>query len=68
MSRKCTISGASTTLIANVKVENMEELKHIITYQIEKISKINSKLTMIINEKAQNAIQEQVFFESPLIH
>ena len=54
-------------LIANVKAESMEELKYIITKRIEKIDKINSKLTMIITEKPRNAIQEQVFFESPLI-
>ena len=54
-------------IIANVKAESMEELKYIITQQIEKIGKINSKLTMIITEKPQNTIQEQVIFENPLI-
>ena len=54
-------------LIANIKAETMEELKYIITNRIEKISKITSKLTMIISEKPQNTIQQQVFFESPLI-
>ncbi len=54
-------------IIANIKAESMEELKYIITNRIEKIGKINSKLTMIITEKPQNTIQEQVFFESPLI-
>ncbi|MCL5949531.1 MAG: Lrp/AsnC family transcriptional regulator [Candidatus Bathyarchaeota archaeon] len=54
-------------LIANVKAESMEELKYIITKRIEKIGKINSKLTMIITEKPQNTIQEQILFESPLI-
>ena len=54
-------------LIANVKAESMEELKSIITEQIEKIGRINSKLTMIIVEKPYNAIQEQVMFENPLI-
>ena len=54
-------------LIANVQAESMEELKYIITQQIEKIGKINSKLTMITTEKPQNTIQEQVHFESPLI-
>jgi len=54
-------------IIANVKAENMEKLKHIITKQIEKIGKINSKLTMIINEKPQNTIQEHVIFENLLI-
>jgi DNA-binding Lrp family transcriptional regulator len=43
-------------IIANVKAENIEELKNIITQQIEKIAKINSKLTMIINQKPQNTI------------
>lgn len=54
-------------LIANIKAETMEELKYIITNRIEKISKINSKLTMIISEKPQDTIQQQVFFESPII-
>ena len=54
-------------IIANIKAESMEELKYIITKRIEKIGKINSKLTMIITEKPQNTIQEQVIFESPLI-
>jgi DNA-binding Lrp family transcriptional regulator len=54
-------------LIANVQAESMEELRYIITQQIEKIGKINSKLTMIITEKPQNKLQEQVLFESPLI-
>ena len=43
-------------IIANVKAESIEELKNIITQQIEKIAKINSKLTMIINQKPQNTI------------
>ena len=42
-------------------------LNNIITNRIEKIGKINSKLTMLINEKNQNTIQEQVIFENPLI-
>ncbi len=41
-------------IIANVKADNMEKLKYIITKRIEKIGKINSKLTMIINEKPTN--------------
>ena len=45
----------------------MEELKQIITKKIEKIGRINSKLTMIITEKPQSILQEQVFFESSLI-
>ncbi len=54
-------------IIANVKADSMDELKHIITKRIEKISRINSKLTMIINEKTQNTIHEQVIFENQLI-
>jgi len=45
----------------------MDERKNIITNRIEKIGKINSKLTILINEKTQNSIQEQVIFENPLI-
>jgi DNA-binding Lrp family transcriptional regulator len=54
-------------LIANVRADSMEALKYIITNEIEKISKINSKLTMIITEKPQSSLQEQVLFESPML-
>jgi len=54
-------------IIANVKADNMEKLKFIVTKKIAKISKINSKLTMIINEKPSAIMQEQVFFEPPPI-
>ncbi len=54
-------------IIVNVKAHSIDELKHIITNRIEKIGKITSKLTMIINDKNQNIIQEQVIFENPLI-
>ncbi len=54
-------------IIANVRADSLEELKHIITKRIEKISRINSKLTMIINEKSQNTIHEQVIFENTII-
>ena len=37
-------------IIANVSADSAEELKNILTTQIEKISKINSKLTMMIGE------------------
>ena len=50
-------------IIANVKADSMEKLKFIVTKRIEKIGKINSKLTMIINEKKQTKLQEQVIFE-----
>jgi DNA-binding Lrp family transcriptional regulator len=55
-------------IIANVKAETMEKLKFIITKRIEKIGRINSKLTMIINEKSPAPLQEQVIFEhTPLL-
>jgi len=54
-------------IIANVSTGSMEELKYIITSQIEKISRINSKLTMMINERPQNRLREQMIFENPLI-
>ena len=54
-------------IIANIKAESMDELKYIITSRIEKIGKINSKLTMIINEKPQTPLQEQVIFENLLV-
>ncbi len=38
-------------LIVNVKADSLGELKQIITQKIEKIGKINSKLTMVITEK-----------------
>ena len=50
-------------IIANVKADNIEKLKYIVTKRIEKIGKINSKLTMIISEKPQTTLQEQVIFE-----
>jgi len=54
-------------IIANVRADSVEELKYIVTSQIGKISKINSKLTMMITEKPQNKMQEQLIFENPLI-
>jgi DNA-binding Lrp family transcriptional regulator len=50
-------------IIANIKADNMERLKYIITKRIGKIGKINSKLTMIITEKPQPTLEEQVFFD-----
>jgi AsnC family. len=53
-------------IIANIEAESMDKLKYIITKRIEKVGKINSKLTMIINEKPP--VQAQMFFEqAPLI-
>jgi len=53
-------------IIANVSADSAEELKNILTSQIEKINKINSKLTMMIGENLGNRIKGQVMFENPL--
>jgi DNA-binding Lrp family transcriptional regulator len=54
-------------IIVNIKANSMDELNNIIINRIEKIGKINSKLTMLINEKNPNTIHEQVIFEKPLV-
>lgn len=55
-------------IIANIKAENIEKLKLIVTNKIAKIARINSKLTMIIDEKPASALEKQIFFRSnPLI-
>ncbi|MDR0373600.1 MAG: Lrp/AsnC ligand binding domain-containing protein [Nitrososphaerota archaeon] len=53
-------------IIANVKAENLEKLKHIITNRIEKIGQINSKLTMIITDQDQAPFQKPLTFEPAL--
>jgi DNA-binding Lrp family transcriptional regulator len=53
-------------IIAHVQAESMENLKQIITNRIDKIGKVNSKLTMIIQENTPS-IQSQVFFEQPTV-
>ncbi|MCW4004115.1 MAG: Lrp/AsnC ligand binding domain-containing protein [Candidatus Bathyarchaeota archaeon] len=53
-------------IIANIKAENMEKLRFIITNRIENIGKINSKLTMILTETPETVIQEQIMLESPI--
>lgn len=50
-------------IIANIKADSMERLRYIITKRIDQIGRINSKLTMIITEKPQLTLEEQVFFE-----
>lgn len=50
-------------IIANIKADSMEKLQHIVNARIGQINKINSKLTMIISEKPQPTLEEQVFFE-----
>jgi DNA-binding Lrp family transcriptional regulator len=55
-------------IIAHVSADNTEKLKSIITKHIEKIGRINSKQTMIITEKPQSAMHEQVIFDTPEIY
>ncbi len=54
-------------VIAHVKAESMSKLKQVITNKIEKIDKINSKLTMIITEKNKTNLQEHLIFEEKSI-
>ncbi len=55
-------------IIANIRAESMDKLKYIISKHIEKIGRINSKLTMITNEKPRTIFKEQVIFEqAPII-
>ena len=49
-------------IIANIKAENMEKLKFIVTKRIAKIGKINSKLTMLIDEKPSRCIARTSIF------
>ena len=53
-------------IIANVKADSIDKLKHIVTRRISRIGKINSKLTMIITDRPQT-LQEQVIFENESI-
>jgi DNA-binding Lrp family transcriptional regulator len=54
-------------IIANVKANSIEELKSIITKQIEKVGQINSKLTMMIADRPPSSFTEQIMFEQPAI-
>jgi DNA-binding Lrp family transcriptional regulator len=55
-------------IIAHIEANNEDKLKFIINNHIEKIGKINSKLTLISIDHPQLAIHEQVMFEkAPLI-
>lgn len=54
-------------IIANVKAESMEDLKQVIIKRISKIGRVNSKLTMLIEDQ-QPSLTEQVIFENnPII-
>jgi DNA-binding Lrp family transcriptional regulator len=55
-------------IIAHIEANSVDKLKFIINNRIEKIGKINSKLTMISTEHPKSAVNEQIMFEkAPLI-
>ena len=43
-------------VIASVRADSMDKLSHIINREIEKISKIHSKLTMIITDQPKSSL------------
>jgi DNA-binding Lrp family transcriptional regulator len=45
-------------IIASIKADSMDKLSFIINRELEKISKIHSKLTMIITEPAASIVPE----------
>jgi len=58
--------GGIYNIIANIKANSVKKFKFIINSSIE-IGKINSKLTMIINEQAPRAIKEHLVSKSVLL-
>jgi DNA-binding Lrp family transcriptional regulator len=55
-------------IIAHIEANSVDKLKFIINNRIEKIGKINAKLTMISTEHPKSAVHEQIMFEkAPLI-
>ena len=54
-------------IIAHVTAESMEKLKFIISERIEKVGKINSKLTMLVTEQKPLAIRDSVLLEPDTI-
>ena len=54
-------------ILAHIKAEDMDTLKQIINKHIEKIGKVNSKLTMIINENQMPNLEEHVMLDQNAI-
>jgi DNA-binding Lrp family transcriptional regulator len=52
-------------IIANVQADDIESLKTIINTRIDQIGKVNSKLTMIIDENMPKIAPEAIF-EQPM--
>jgi DNA-binding Lrp family transcriptional regulator len=54
-------------VIVHVKAESIEKLKAIITKHIEKVGRINSKLTMIVNDQVPMLQENGIFEPTPMI-
>jgi DNA-binding Lrp family transcriptional regulator len=54
-------------IIANVKAETVEALKQIINKRIAKVGRINSKLTVIVNEEKAAVFDSEVFVDPNMI-
>jgi DNA-binding Lrp family transcriptional regulator len=53
-------------VIANIRVDSVDELKHIVTQRFQNVGGITAKLTMITHDKPMT--HEQVIFEpAPLL-
>lgn len=49
-------------IIASVRADTVEKLKFIITKRIERVGKINSKLTMIVTDKLHPKLEDRLLF------
>ena len=54
-------------IIANIKADNLEKLKSVITTGIQKINRINTKLTLIITDKNPELFANPALFEQSLL-
>ena len=54
-------------ILAHIKAEDMDTLKQIINKHIERIGKVNSKLTMIINENQIPNLEQHLMLDQNAI-
>jgi DNA-binding Lrp family transcriptional regulator len=54
-------------ILAHIKAEDMDTLKQIINKHIERIGKVNSKLTMIIHEDQMPNLEHHVMLDQNAI-
>ena len=54
-------------ILAHIKAEDMDTLKQIINKHIERIGKVNSKLTMIIHEDQMPHLEHHVMLDQNAI-